>query len=82
MRSAETVCELAEAPSKLVMTRRSARSLATSTSWVIRYESRRTGWPSPTRGDSASRRPFSAIRQWPPKTTSVVDSDGPAPAIA
>ena len=34
--------------------------------------------PSPTRGDSASRRPFSAIRQWPPKTTSVVDSDGPA----
>ena len=28
----------------------------------------------------ASSRPFSAIRQWPPKTRSVVDSVGPAPA--
>ena len=74
-------CELAEKPSKLVMARRSVTSLATSTSWVIMYESRRTGPPSPTRGDSARRRPFSAIRQWPPKTTSVVDSDGPAPAM-
>ncbi len=64
------------------MTRRSVRSRATSTSRVIQYDSRRTGWPSPTRGDSASRAPFSAIRQWPPKTTSVVDSDGPQPAIA
>ena len=41
--------------SKLVVTRRSVCSLATSTSWVIAYESRRTGWPSPTRGDSASK---------------------------
>ncbi len=71
-----------EPSSKLVVTRRSVSSLATSTSWVIVYESRRIGWPSPTRGDSASSRPFSAIRQWPPKTTSVVDSDGPLPAIA
>ncbi len=68
--------------SKLVVTRRSVSSLATSTSRVIQYESRRIGWPSPTRGDSASSRPFSAIRQWPPKTRSVVDSDGPQPAIA
>ena len=53
---------------------------ATSTSRVIQYESRRIGPPSPTRRDSASSLPFSAIRQWPPKTRSVVDSVGPAPA--
>ena len=41
--------------SKLVVIRRSACSLATSTSWVIQYESRRIGRPSPTRGDSASK---------------------------
>ena len=33
-------------------------------------------------GRLGQQAPFSAIRQWPPKTTSVVDSDGPQPAIA
>ena len=32
------------------------------------------------RGDSARSEPFSAIRQWPPKTTSVVDSQTPQEA--
>ena len=80
MRCRGTVSREANVPSKLVMSRRSDCSLAASTSWVMKYESRRIGRPSPTRGDSARRRPFSAIRQWPLKTTSVVDSEGPAPA--
>ena len=69
--------------SKLVVERRSAWSFSTSTSWVIEVgppvDRRRRRRPGGTR---ASSRPFSAIRQWPPKTRSVVDSVGPALAYA
>ena len=59
---------------KLLVRMRSARSRSRSTSATSRVSSRRN------RGDSSSRVPFSAIRQWPPNTTSVVDSWTPQDA--
>ena len=57
-----------------VVTTRSRVSRSRSTSATV------TCPPGRNRGDSASTAPFSATRQCPPNTRSVLDSPGPAPA--
>ena len=65
---------LAVEAEKVLLRSRSCTKRCTSTSAMAIWVSKRK------RSVSASIAPFSAIREWPAQTVSVVDSSGPAPA--